>query len=293
MTPRFDLRVKFTPSTRAPILLNVAAVSTEAASCKRPNYLLKVDLCPLALADRVQNVISDPPVNRTFSCPATATFHQLHEALQVSFSWASTHTYDFTVLDPAFDPRPDASDKDGDDMELLMHRMNHGMFATDPREYVLRVKDDRDEPNRYMLRVDLMHDRKRQHPRTKEMGGLATKLFQVLDDPKYRDERIVYTYDFGDKWKHTVTVDGRAPATSTFSCVDGSGHGVAEDVAQDGWEPLKLAYRASRPSKEQKEKRDWYERRCGNRDRLGLGNGREHFWDRAAVNARLSGVKCG
>ncbi|KAK5120574.1 hypothetical protein LTR85_006230 [Meristemomyces frigidus] len=218
----------------------------------------------------------------------TATFHQLHEALQVAFGWASTHTYDLNVLDPEFDTTQDDS---ADAMVNMIRQMTQGTSASDPREYVLRIKDDRSGMD--MIHVDRMHDRNRQHPRTKEKSGLKTKLFQVLDAPEYRDERIVYTYDFGDRWEHTLTLMSRAPASATFSCTEGSGHGVAEDVVQDGWQPLVEAYRAARPNKEQKEKRRWYERDCSNGDRLGLGEGRERIWDKDDVNRRLERVKCG
>src|SRR4051812_35739924 len=53
---------------------------THKTSCKRPNYVLTVDLCP--------EYINAPRVRRTLSCPATATFLQLHHALQIAFGWA-------------------------------------------------------------------------------------------------------------------------------------------------------------------------------------------------------------
>ncbi|KAI4218928.1 MAG: hypothetical protein L6R36_008667 [Xanthoria steineri] len=62
-------------------------------NCKRPNYILKVTLRP--------DDIQDPQVYRTLSCPSDSTFEAFHEVLQVAFSWASTHTFDFKVRDPA------------------------------------------------------------------------------------------------------------------------------------------------------------------------------------------------
>ncbi|KAK5685268.1 hypothetical protein LTS10_003346 [Elasticomyces elasticus] len=256
-------------------------------SCKRPNYIIKFDLCPEAISDRLRAVIKDPVVSRTISCPATATFHRLHDALQVAFGWASTHTYDFNVLDPQFDTTQDEDDSQEALMRTIQQSMN-GASASDPREYLLRVKDDTPDTGMVPRHIDKMHDSRRQHPRTREKSGPSTKLYQVLDAPEYRNERMVYTYDFGDRWEHLLTVNGRAEASTKFHCIDGSGHGVAEDVVQDGWQVLIDAYRARRPDEEQREKIHWYETRCSNGDPKGLGNGREHVWDNDAVNMRLS-----
>lgn len=59
--------------------------------CKRQNYLLRVQLSP--------NYIVDPPIFRTLSCPAKASFEEFHDALQIAFGWASAHCYDFKVSD--------------------------------------------------------------------------------------------------------------------------------------------------------------------------------------------------
>ena len=58
-------------------------------SCPRPNYILRVQLHP--------REITNPPIERTISCPANATFYKLHGALQVAFGWSSSHLHHFTV----------------------------------------------------------------------------------------------------------------------------------------------------------------------------------------------------
>lgn len=52
---------------------------------------------------RAPEHIKDPSVKRTLSCPAESTFEELHMALQDAFGLASTHSYDFAVVDPSFD----------------------------------------------------------------------------------------------------------------------------------------------------------------------------------------------
>ncbi|KAK7741904.1 hypothetical protein SLS62_010881 [Diatrype stigma] len=102
-------------------------------------------------------------------------------------------------------------------------------------------------------------------------------------------KQILYTYDFGDNWEHHLTITGRAEAKREFTCLDGSGHYVAEDAGgTKGWEELKAAYRAARPDEHQRERREWFEKTASNRDPAGLGGNRAAEWDREQVNRDLS-----
>lgn len=103
-----------------------------------------------------------------------------------------------------------------------------------------------------------------------------------------RDKVIEYTYEFDDGWSHKMTDAGRGPATDNITCVDGTGHGVGEDVNREGWRELKAANRAVNPSSEQRGKMELYEKQCNNGDRHGLGGGREFVFDRDLVNSMLS-----
>jgi hypothetical protein len=105
--------------------------------------------------------------------------------------------------------------------------------------------------------------------------------------PSHPGKVFEYNYDFGDNWTHEITVERRSPGTKIIQCLDGSGHGVAEDVNYEGWGELKEAYRTSKPNKKQREKREWFERVASNANRLGLGGGREHFWDKDQINGML------
>lgn len=104
-------------------------------------------------------------------------------------------------------------------------------------------------------------------------------------------KEVVYTYDFGDNWEHDFILEGRADATKDFVCLSGTGHPVAEDCRGiRGWEELKEAYRTSRPSKEQREKRAWFEGGASNGDPKGLAGDRVHVWDMEQVNRDLKGL---
>ena len=61
-------------------------------SCKRPNYIIKVSL-------GLFGEVRDPPIERTLSCPAHATFGRFHRALKLAFGWTGQSNYDFRVVD--------------------------------------------------------------------------------------------------------------------------------------------------------------------------------------------------
>ena len=106
------------------------------------------------------------------------------------------------------------------------------------------------------------------------------------------DKAIEYMYDFGDNWKHMITVEGRTKAGDDIVCIGGSGHGVAEDAGGPaGWKKLKEAYRTSAPDEEQREKMRWYQNDASNKDRQGLGGGRENEWSMDEVNRRLAAAR--
>ena len=253
---------------------------THKADCKRPNYILKFHLCP--------DTITDPPIWRTLSCPADASFHALHQALQVAFGYASAHTYDFRVKDMEAERLEEEQDSEMGMMNYIMKRsaavgdITEMYFGT---RSLLRIVD----PNTSSY-IDRMHMGDRRHKDTPEKMANRLKLHQVLDDQSYHNAPLQYEYDFGDCWEHQLTDVSRADkATDFFQCTDGEGHGVAEDVGStEGWKNLKRAYKSQRPDKKQKEKMDWFETVAYNKDRQGLGNGRDKVWPKAEINSRLA-----
>jgi len=80
----------------------------------------------------------------------------------------------------------------------------------------------------------------------------------------------------------------REVATTHFTCTDGSGKEVAENVGgAEEWENLKEAYHAIDPTQAQKQSMHWYEDHADNGDRDGLKHGREYKWAKGAVNRAL------
>lgn len=220
-------------------------------TCQRQNYLLRVELCP--------GDIVDPPIMRTLSCPAKATFDELHQALQVAFGWASTHCYDFKIQNAN-------------------------------SSCLLRIVNSPDEDDPFSGGgVDSMFSSMRTDAWTPEKMSSTIQLHHVFENAQYRGLPLEYEYDFGDCWEHAITLVGRKEATEFFMCTDGEGHGCAEDVGSSmGWEELKEAYRASHPTREQREHMTWFETMASNSDAGGLGGGRDRVWAKGKINRDLA-----
>ena len=261
--------------------------------CKRPNYVLRVQLCP--------GDITDPPVWRTLSVPADTSFRKLHRALQIAFSWATTHSYEFHVHDPAYDPEASDTNEENELVNMIKKhsamakaQFEEGGWQGDPneqRKYLVRVTDDREwSKDNFMMRpVDQMHEGNWAHPRTPKKGASQIRLFDVLDKPLYKGQQLTYLYDYGDRWEHEIKVIGSSAATTKIKCTDGEGHYVAEDAgASHGWNELLEAYKTASPTKEQKEKRSWFEKQASNRDPAGLSGDRARRWDKDGINMKLS-----
>ncbi|CAJ2503882.1 Uu.00g112760.m01.CDS01 [Anthostomella pinea] len=205
----------------------------------------------------------------------------------VAFGWATTHSFDFAVANPDYE---EPSDLMGViQQRMLMDRNGGQRDQSQPQEYLFRVVDPVEQTP--FSGIDRMHEGDRCHPNTPEKKADKYKLYKLFDDPRYQARQIVYTYGFGDNWDHYMTITGRADATKNFVCLDGSGHGVAEDAGGvDGWADVKAAYRAARPSQEQRGRRDWFERRASNRDPRGLAGEGVHAWDRQQINRELGNL---
>lgn len=259
--------------------LCVSDAEKEAASSG--NYLLKVRLKP--------GEIDNPAIWRTLSCPAVATFEKLHKALQIAFGWATTHTYDFKVKDPDYEPEDNDEDEAAMILRMTATFQRGHQSPTAPRANLLRIVAKSQDGVGGFGAVDGMHSGLRSHPRTPEKPSDKLKLYEILEDARYRGNELEYEYDFGDCWTHEITATGRTGQSDQFVCVAGEGHPCAEDVGSArGWKQLIEAYKAARPTEEQREKKNWFETTCSNRDRGGLAGDRVKQWDKRLVDRLLA-----
>lgn len=102
------------------------------------------------------------------------------------------------------------------------------------------------------------------------------QLQTYFETPRFRDQDLIYQYDFGDSWEHLITVLGRGDKLEFFFCVDGEGHRCAEDVRN--------AYKKRGGDKDL---REWYEKTCINGDPAGLKGEKVWRWDQAEINGHL------
>ncbi|KAL1643523.1 hypothetical protein SLS58_004883 [Diplodia intermedia] len=227
---------------------------THQPSCKRPNYIIEAWMCP--------GEITNPAVKRTLSCPSTATFLELHYALQLAFGWTDTHDWDFCVKDRTYKPqkfnlldhirvsgirdRRGLAELTGEDTSAYDAQM-----AAEPRKFLLRLKS---LPGMGYRRTEAYFgDEARAHPRTSEKPANKLKLWQVLETEPYKGQECIYNYDFGDNWDHHIKIKGREAATSTFTCTGGEGARPFEDAGgPQGWKELKQGIRAGTCSESQK-----------------------------------------
>jgi hypothetical protein len=179
----------------------------------------------------------------------------LHQALSVAFGWANTHLYDFDILD--------STDDRGRENRLSGPQTIFKItdLSTVEEEFGFEA------PNRDSSKV---------------------ALFKVLDDPKTKGKTIHYNYDFGDGWEHVITYTGRTDATAYFVCIDGEGHGAAEDVGGHvGWKELLEAYDAPNPTRDQNRQIKWFETSASNNDAGGLRGEKKWRWDKDGINTVL------
>ncbi|KAM3153659.1 hypothetical protein ABEW05_005901 [Botrytis cinerea] len=218
---------------------------THKKSCKRQNFILRVDLCP--------SYLTNPRVTRTLSCPANASFADLHEALQIAFGWKDCHLHEF---------------------EVLNHSESMGnKFSASSRATLLRISPSN-------ILEEAQDDQNK--------CSSETLLNQILDGELTRGKTILYRYDFGDDWEHVMVCGGRADPTENFELLGGEGHGCAEDVGGSyGWIKLIEAYDSNNPTKDQRETMDWFEEEAHNKDSYGLRGAAKYTWDKEKLNTAL------
>jgi hypothetical protein len=153
-----------------------ASWPSHKSKCKRQNYIIEFHLCP--------GVITDPPVIRTLSCPAKATWVQLHQALQIAFQWVGIHCYDFTVDDPVQHIPPPQHDWLSELVPESMRWFHDWMGASElmQRRHLLRVACPTAASS--IHRIDATLERLRVQPTTARKRADKVKLFQFLEDER-------------------------------------------------------------------------------------------------------------
>ncbi len=130
---------------------------------------------------QLQN-ITNPPVWRRVEVPAEITFSKFHSIIQAAMGWDNYHLYSFSPTGygsiPWIEDEEDYydEDEDGDEDE--------------------EVEFDEDEDDDDLFPFD----------DSSEDIKLATKL-KLSDIFKTKGQTFTYIYDFGDDWKHKITLE--------------------------------------------------------------------------------------
>lgn len=187
------------------------------------------------------------------SCPADAEISAFHEALVVAFGWPYAAIYGFDIFDGT-DYKGRVPNVDGGGAKLRYAGFDT-IHSTDPAD---------------------------------TRNSAEAVIYKVLDSVEANKQTLVYDYNLREGWEHIVSVTGRAAPTSQFVCVDGEGHGCAEDVGgHSGWADLLTAYDAVNPTQDQKDKIEWFENQSSNGDSDGLRGEKKLMWDKDRVNEVL------
>jgi hypothetical protein len=145
-----------------------------------------------ALVLKVTLELGEHPVWRRITVPANITFPQLHEVLQIAFSWHDSHLHNFDIYEKK------------EESSMLQDRPSLHLVCDE---------------------AALSHE-----------GEIPMKMETGIKVKDYLPAAIVYTYDFGDNWRHTIEVE-RVIDDYTFNypvSQDGAGSAPPEDV---GGEP--------------------------------------------------------
>ena len=191
------------------------------------------------------NGVFEPNIVRILIAPPDLTFDRLHDILQVAFGWAECHAHAFNITS------------------------TEGPVGYLGGPLLLSLSADNFMPESY--------------PEPEKMKKESDyTLSAVLEGPEFKGQsEIIYEYDHGDSWNHSITLMGRAdpmlkkalgaPDEFRVLCIAGEGHACAEDVGGIyGWKDLKEVFKPRK--KDPDDKKDWYKNVCSNGDKKGIGS---------------------
>ena len=143
---------------------------------------------------------SKPLIWRRVLVPEEITFERLHDVIQFAMGWGNDHLYDFNLKE-----------------EKL--RITSDEEVVKEFEYYSKIKlTEKNDPNGYI--------RKRLEIKPK----LSSKV--KIDKYLIKEKNIEYVYDFGDYWKHNITLEELIEDYEYAypMCIEGEGACPPEDV---------------------------------------------------------------
>ncbi|OCL13402.1 hypothetical protein AOQ84DRAFT_385428 [Glonium stellatum] len=244
----------------------------------RPDLTSMTDKSVLKQSSRGEVDVDEPdnPGNRNEQAPQPAAkdsylllihFEKLHDVLQAAFGWAQCHAYTFNVL------------------KLLDPSGPSNLTSRYSRELLSLVLDD---------------EMKDAYPNPERIKKVTDYTLADIYDGELNQGKleILYEYDHGDGWEHSIVFLGCSdprlrqsmgiPDDMDAVCLGGEGRPCAEDCGgPPGWEDLKALFK-SKTKRDPDGRRQWYKSSRANGDPKGLDPWK---WDIFEVNEALARIK--
>ncbi len=143
--------------------------------------------------------LEDYNIWRKLVVPLNITFKQLHKIIQAAFGWKDYHLHDFYIFD----------EKDAKDDPVYLY--NRGEIKP-----VINLVGNEE---------DLYYP-----------GDVPMKLEKGIEISKYIPALMIYNYDYGDYWQHSIEVEEIIDNyNKNFPvCLEGNGNAPPEDVGGEG-----------------------------------------------------------
>lgn len=154
----------------------------------------------------------EPEISRTILVESDMDLHRLHLVIQYAMGWENSHLYFFENKDNKYEVPEEVYDK-----------------ASNYDFGVYKVKVKTDKNNWDELFAKMPHMAARVRVPKKGVDCREKLISEILTN---QGDTLSYTYDFGDNWKHTITLEKiSAPETGKIYpiCTEAKGACPPED----------------------------------------------------------------
>ena len=163
---------------------------------------------------KVTLVGSKPPIWRRLAVPGDFTFEELHGAIQVSFEWENAHMHQFILGNR--------------DNAVIISHPSFELVGTDVKD--VKVVEKMLSGLGFDEELVSLDDLADSNVLNESLVLLEEVVSQV-------GAKLVYEYDFGDRWEHEIVVEKISvlePDIEYPVCLDGARSGPPEDCGGIG-----------------------------------------------------------
>ena len=183
-----------------------------------------------------------PVISRTVLVESDIDLHRLHLVIQYAMGWENSHLYCFESNDIRYEINEEVYDKTSN--------YDFGVY---------KVKLKQDKNNWDELFAKMPHMAKYVKVPKKDVDCREKLISEVFINP---GDVLSYTYDFGDSWRHTITLEKTVPVeTGKFYpfCTEAVGACPIEDCGGVPGFMLFLVAIKDKKHPMHKEMLEWYE----------------------------------